>query len=92
MVAAPDELQKNTMYPFAHKTNDVEFMPTYYQYLKNIQEEPEVTRSQLHLKMAEHYFLNGFYAESLGLLREILIDDPEFVATAGIHLTSQNVT
>lgn len=84
MVAAPDELQKNTMYPFAHKTNDVEFMPTYYQYLKNIQEEPEVTRSQLHLKMAEHYFLNGFYAESLGLLREILIDDPEFVATAGI--------
>jgi hypothetical protein len=81
---APSDLQKNTMYPFAHKTNDVQFMPTYYQYLKNMQEKPEATRSQLHLKMAEHYFLNGFYAESLGLLRDMLIDDPEFAATAGI--------
>lgn len=80
----PDDLQKNTMYPFAHRTEDADFMPNYYQYLEDIQAEPDGERSKIHLKMAEHYFLNGFYAESLGLLRDILIDDPEFAATAGI--------
>ncbi len=84
LAVAAGELEKRTMYPFTQNPNDDNFMPTYYKYLKDIQAEPEVTRSPLHLKMAEHYFLNGFYAESLGLLRDILVDDPEFAAKAGI--------
>lgn len=81
---AKSELEKNTMFPFAHQTDANTFMPTYYQYLKELQTQPEKNRSELLLKMAQHYFLNGFYSESLGLLREILIDDPEFAAKASI--------
>ena len=78
------ELEKKTMYPFAHMTDPVHFMPTYYKLLAELQAEPEATRSQVRLKMAEHFFLNQYYAEALGLLRDIMIDDPEFAATAGI--------
>ena len=78
------ELEKKTMYPFAHQTDPTQFMPIYYKLLKELQAEPEATRSQIRLKMAEHFFLNEYYAEALGLLRDILSDDPEFAATAGI--------
>ena len=78
------KLEKKSMYPFAQQNDAAPFMPIYYQYLKDLQAEPEATHSALHLKMAEHYFANEYYAESLGLLRNILVDDPEFSATAGI--------
>lgn len=79
-----EELEKKTMYPFAHQTDPTKFMPIYYKLLQELQAEPEATRSQIRLKMAEHFFLNEYYGEALGLLRDILIDDPEFAATAGI--------
>ncbi len=78
------EPESKTMFPFARANQPGQFMSIYFQDLKDLLAEPDATRSQIRMRMAEHFFLNEFYTESLGMLRDILVDDPEFAAVTGI--------
>lgn len=76
--AAAVSLTNDSMFPFAENPDPAEFMPGYYSGIKALSEAPEAELNNQRLKLAEFFFTQGYYSESLGLLREILDTDPEF--------------
>lgn len=77
-IAPPTELTRVSMFPFLANPQAADFMPGYYNTLQSLVENTEGSRSEKQMQMAQFLFEQELYPEALGVLRQILEDDPEF--------------